>query len=271
MKMKILDLDIIKASSELGPNEIRYIVDLYYQIQDYRISSNNQAKALERSEEPNYLISSVKATFADIESDIKAVLTKWAKQRPEGEWLNSISGIGPVISAGLMSYLRCADYETVGHIWSYAGLLPEHRRRKGQRISWNPKVKTLCWKIGESFVKVQNRDSDIYGQVYVARKALETERNERGEYAEQAKQILEEFNYERETATKAFYESGKLPPSHIHARAKRYAVKLFLSHYHHVCYELAHGKAPPYPYVIEHLGHVDYIAPPNFKDGKVIK
>jgi hypothetical protein len=55
-----------------------------------------------------------------------------------------------------------------------------------------------------------------------------------------------------------------LPPARIHRRAVRYAVKLFLAHYHHVAYEVEFGEPPPKPYVIEHLGHVDFIGPPNW-------
>jgi hypothetical protein len=55
-----------------------------------------------------------------------------------------------------------------------------------------------------------------------------------------------------------------LPPAHIHARAKRYAVKLFLAHYQQVAYELHFGKKPPNPYPIEILGHAHMIDPPNY-------
>ena len=46
------------------------------------------------------------------------------------------------------------------------------------------------------------------------------------------------------------YRVGKLPPAHIHARAKRYAVKLFLAHFHETGYRLHYGTEPPAPYPI---------------------
>ena len=51
---------------------------------------------------------------------------------------------------------------------------------------------------------------------------------------------------------------------HIHSRAKRYAVKLFLAHYQHVAYWHEFGAEPPKPYAIEHMGHADVIKPPDF-------
>lgn len=52
-----------------------------------------------------------------------------------------------------------------------------------------------------------------------------------------------------------------LPPAHIHARAKRFAVKIFLSNLHEVWYEQHHGEPAPAPYPFAHLGHVHKIDP----------
>jgi len=51
-------------------------------------------------------------------------------------------------------------------------------------------------------------------------------------------------------------------------RAKRYAVKMFLSHYQHVGHVLLHGTPPPAPYIIAHGEHAHYIPPPNFTHPK---
>lgn len=126
---------------------------------------------------------------------------------------------------------------------------------------WNARLKVVCWKIGESFVKVKSYPDDVYGKIYEQRKQYETEKNERGEYAQQAAEHLKRVG--KNTASYQWYKQGKLPPGHIHERAKRYAVKLFLSHYHYVAYRLHYNEEPPKPYAIAHLGHADFILPPN--------
>ena len=151
--------------------------------------------------------------------------------------------------------------ETVGHIWGFAGLDPTVTWGKGEKRPWNASLKTLCWKIGESFVKVSGNPKAFYGTVYKQRKELETARNERGEYADQAKAMLERKRFGKDTQARAHYEAGRLPPAHIHARAKRYAVKLFLAHYFEVGYTLATGHAPPMPYPIAIQGHAHKIDP----------
>ena len=125
---------------------------------------------------------------------------------------------------------------------------------------YNIELKKMCYLIGESFCKVSNRGS-LYGQIYKERKALETMKNERGDYKEQAEKLLSEKNYSKDTDTYKFLSQGKLSPGHINERAKRYAVKIFLTHFFECCWIYTHHTEPPVLYVIEHLGHVDYIEP----------
>lgn len=125
---------------------------------------------------------------------------------------------------------------------------------------YNIELKKICYLIGESFVKVSNRNS-LYGRIYKERKALETMRNENGEYREQAEKLLSEKNYSKDTETYKYLSQGKLSPAHINARAKRYAVKFFLTHFFEACWVYKYGTKPPSIYPIEHQGHVDYIGP----------
>jgi hypothetical protein len=131
---------------------------------------------------------------------------------------------------------------------------------------WNGSLKRLCYLIGESFVKVSGNDNAVYGKVYTARKQRETMKNERGDYADQAKRALSEKNYGADTDARKHYEAGRLPPARIHLRSHRYATKLFLSHYHHVAYVIEHGRPPPKPYIMEREPdvHLHFLAPPNW-------
>ena len=131
---------------------------------------------------------------------------------------------------------------------------------------WNAQLKVHCWRIGQSFVKVQNNKNDYYGKVYVQRKAFEQLCNARGDYRDQAAKALSAKRYRGDTIAKKCYENGQLPPAHIDARARRYAVKFFLSHWHEVareCEGLPRNK--PYLFRSDHAAgkHV-YIPPPNW-------
>jgi len=128
---------------------------------------------------------------------------------------------------------------------------------------WNASLKVLCWKIGESFVKVKGRPTDFYGHLYETRKLQEQQNNDKGLNAERAAAILKAKRIGRATEAYKAYSQGLLPPAHIHARAKRWAVKLFLAHLQHVMWEAKYQTPPPFPYVIEKLGHTGVIDVPN--------
>ena len=260
-----LKRDIRASATILTVPQIRYLVDAYYSIQEYRKASAGQIRALTVTAEPCEVIDWLASQMGTLENQIKRALDVWTDSQPVCQWAKSITGIGPVISAGLAAHIDITKAPTVGHIWRFAGLDPTQKWEKKTKRPWNAQLKTLCWKIGESFVKVSGNAADVYGKVYLDRKAYESERNEQGELANQAAEVLKSEKIGKGTDAYAAYSIGKLPPGHIHSRAKRYAVKLFLAHYHHVAFRIHFGVDPPKPYVIEHLGHVHYIAPPNFQ------
>ena len=250
-----LNQDLLEASKVLTPEEARYLVDLYYQIQRDRIRAGAQVRSTAESPEPNLVLQWLLAHSRRLEDEVKRALDRFSMAHPVGRWARSVKGIGPVIAAGLLAHIDIGRAPTVGHIWRFAGLDPTQTWNKKEKRPWNAKLRTLCWKAGESFVKVSGREDAYYGRVYVERKALETERNAAGEYAEQARAKLERFRIDKATDAYKHYAAGRLPPGHIHARAKRYAVKLFLAHLHEVWYRERFGKEPPLPYAIAILGH----------------
>jgi hypothetical protein len=262
-----LNKDLREAAKTLDPNEARYLVDLYYTIQENRKASTNQIGS---TEEPNRLLEWFAGQHRSLENNIKRVLDVYTDHHPIGIWAKSISGIGPVIAAGLLAHIDITKAPTVGSVWRYAGLDPSAIWEKKTKRPWNANLKVLCWKIGESFVKVSGLEADFYGKVYIARKDWEISRNEAGELKEQADKALEKKIGKTTDAYKAYIQ-GKLPPAHIHARAKRYAVKLFLSHLHEKMYELEYGKKPPEPYCFSHLGHAHKIEPPEAPKAKAPK
>ena len=127
----------------------------------------------------------------------------------------------------------------------------------------NARLKVICWKAGESFVKFHNQEACFYGKVWRKQKDIYEARNAAGDYAERSAQILATRNYRKDTEAYKAYVVGKFPPAHIHAMARRYAVKLFLSHLHGEMHRRILGTEPPLPYPVAILGHAHMIDPPE--------
>jgi hypothetical protein len=345
--------DLAKAAATLSDQEARYLVDAYYMMQEDRKRANNQVLALGDNKEPNSVLVWLASQSATLEKQIVRALDKYTQNHKMGEWMRSVYGIGPVLSAGLLAHIDITQAPTAGHIWRFAGmdstvkwqstadtlatlknasifpcgtesinqLIQEaadyYGRRpqtlvkymtddKGKvkmtldelakaiaRRPWNAALKTLLWKCGQSFMKFSNDEKCIYGKLYRERKAYEVARNDSGgndiaaleatkrigkttdswawiagHYPQGASaQYLATDLAQRPALLKKLKEDcdGKgtpmLPPAQIDARARRWAVKIFISHLQQVWYEQHFGVPAPAPFAIAILGHAHKIEP----------
>lgn len=298
-----LNKDLREAAATLSYDEARFLVDEYYITQKNRIREDAQVRALTAAKEPNRLIDWFGNQSRFLEGQLKAALDRYTRVHPAAKWARSVKGVGPVIAAGLVAHIDIHKAATASQIWSFAGLNPTAVWAKGQKRPWNAKLKTLCWKLGMSFIKVSNREDAVYGKVYRERKDYEIARNDRGENADKAANVLATRKVDTSTdaykwlagcyplGTQALLAKmlpspatdranhlasvlaapgtypGMLPVGQIDARARRYAVKRFLAHFHEV-WRKQEGLSVQPPYPIAHLGHAHKVEPPNFDDGK---
>lgn len=256
--LQLLNKDLKEAAKMMSKDEIRYFVDTYYDIQDFRIATGNRVRTL--SDKPSLFTEWFKKNLDTLEHQIWIMMDKWSSNQDMGKWARQITGIGPVISSGLCCNIDITRAPTVGHIWRFAGLDPTSKWLKGQKRPWNASLKRLCWLIGESFVKVQNHEKDIYGKLYVQRRAYETAKNVNYEYAEQckAREIKKDMPVKflgKEVDLRELLASGRFPDVAIHERCKRWAVKQFLSDWHAAAFRIVLKQEPPLPYPIAHMGH----------------
>lgn len=262
--MDRLKKDLREAAKTMGPNQARFMVDHYYGLQEYRKSAANQRRALEESAEPIQVLDWLYTQTDKLESYIKTTLDIYAHNHPVGQWALGIKGIGPVITAGLLAHIDIEKAPTVGHIWRFAGLDSTVVWNKGEKRPWNGRLKVLCWKIGDSFVKWSGGEKPSpYGIRYRAWKNEYVMRNERGDYAETAKTTLETRKFRADSDAVGHYKEGKLPPGRLELRARRKATKLFLSHLHDFWYRHHFNCEPPVPYVIAHMQHTHFIPRPD--------
>lgn len=274
----LLGLDLVtkietaarKSARGLTRESARALCDMYDRHQHQRIVLGNQRRALiqgadEEPEESLEVIEYFASQHAKLEKAVASLVGGWAESRPEGAWARSILGIGPVISAGLCAHVDITKARTAGAIWAFAGLNPDAVWKKGEKRPWSADMKQIAFKIGDSFVKLSGREDSFYSQLYKQRKLREIERNEDGLFEQTAKETLEAKNIKAEE-TRAWYERGMLPPGRIELRARRYAVKIFLSHFHEVAYVSHYGQPTPVPFALAHQEHAHELLMPNMPD-----
>jgi len=178
--------------------------------------------------------------------------------------------------------------EGVQHLIKEHGLKPEDivvdsylagfspKRVHGMEVSWNPLLRTTCWKVGSSFV----RSGKYYRKKYERFKAYEVEHNQPREIPvewsvgkipvdEKIRELCKKkgktgktvYVIDKTTALRLKKKGVKrlevvLTPKAVDERAKRRAVKLFMSHLWEVWRELD-GLPVTEPYPSAVLGHSD--------------
>lgn len=265
-----LDRELKALGRLFTRDQARGLVDLYYRWQEHRIALHAQIRAaLADPDDPNADIGTeveLLTHFADqietLEKQMFRVFDDWTDHQRVGQWAKNQVGVGPTLSAGLIAHVDITRAQTAGAIWRFAGLDPTVKWEKGQKRPWNADLKVLCWKIGDSFVKTSNHPDSFYGPLYKQRKTYEQERDAAGGNTETAARILKEKTIRNPELRKRL-ESGHLPDGQLDARARRWTVKLFLSHWHEIAYQDHHRTPPPKPYATTQTKHVHYIPPPE--------
>lgn len=224
---------------------LRQLVDTYEQTQRMRIQLGNRRDALVRGvDEPP-----VDATFLteapqklynrlrESEKELVHEMQHYVRQHPAWPWLTQVRGIGPTLGAkvlGLIGDISLAP--TASALWRFAGYAvidgERERLKKGEKSHYNRRLKTACYLIGMSFIKLKSPYRKIYDDAKV-------------------------------------YYQGTHPEwtkIHIHRAAMRKMVKVFLAH---LWYEwrAAEGMEARNLYVLEYKkadGHTYYIDSKQF-------
>lgn len=262
--------EVRAAAVLIEQDQARFLVGLYYDLQEHRLALTNQDRSLVAAERPADIVHHFADQMYTLERQMVSVLDPFTMASEVGRWSRAQVGIGPILAAGLLAHIDIERAPTVGHIWSFFGQVPGVVWAKGERRPWNADGKVICWRIGDSFCKSSTRPNSFYGPIYRARKELEVERNDSGTFAEQAATSLATRNI-KDADLKKTYEAGRLPAGRLELRARRYAVKLFLAGWHEVAYVERYGQLPPKPYILEHGDgqHVHEIVPPHLPDSVV--
>ena len=394
----ISDIDYTKVDN----TEIRALVRAFYhQYQPNRIVAENIERSLIQgashgdageiiSDNPDltsgipetlYIRFPVMARFVDMnrkqEEVFRKIIENYIKSTTIGQYLTSIAGIGPLLAACFIAYLKPRKY--AGQVFSYVGLNDNNdpwiksedkinyimdtfcpneyisekdiaaisaytgravgRIIRGARVldprfedgkhyiitrkslksylkkpPFNRELKKVCWKLGESILKLKNNAKSKYGALLTERLAYEHQKNDNLEYIQEAMKALDyapkgqmyrkdmkltheeelerlhemqhlidigafngtgsmvkidgvEYHYNKlgigkTTQTFKTYYDGKLGDGHILQRAKRWVVKLILSHIFEAMYIDTYGSLPPAPYIIaSDPMHNKYIEP----------
>jgi len=269
-------------TDKVPPHLLRTLVDMYYDFQSQRIQTQLRIEASKREhfltedDLSIYGLTTIFQNAAAFEVDIEKIIKRQLKNHAlYNQYLTRITGIGPMLAAGLIAYIDDIEkFDHVSSLWQYCGYgmnryceqckkptyveveyhtgktakklhpletchicqektqIILQRRISGYQSNWNDKLKVLAWKAGISFVK-QSADRSKYRKLY--------DKIKKDEHRLHPKKIKEN--------SKTLYNDG-----HLHNRAMRKVVKIFLAHFWQT-WRRQKGLEAPEPYAKQLLGH----------------
>jgi len=236
----------VECHSEVHGNEAEWspIKVLYKYRKDLveeRKATRNRIRNLRQYEVDVSDLEEVEKTLVSKIDEIEKRLKSYVRDHDLWHWLKEIYGISEINAAGLIAKVGdISKFDTVSDLWSFFGLRPKSSFDFEGGCKWESyehyrqatkEERTLAvYDIGENFI----RKDSFYRQFY----------DERREKAENE----EKFGKPEENK------------QHYYQDARRYAVKIFLSHLYEV-WRRIEGLETREPYIMQEEYH-NYIKPP---------
>ena len=179
-------------------------------------------------------------------------------------WAQDVKGVGPITLGLILGEIDINRAHSISALWRYSGyaVINGQRQRptKGQKLDYNRRLKTYVFRQMSSLMRAGGAYSELYyrfREEEEAKVAKNPDPNERADTTEES--IVEERAIENEQpdGSEPSIPKNKM---HVHLRAIRRMAKVWLSHLW-VVWRTAEGLPVSQPWIIEHGGHTDYIAP----------
>ena len=220
--LNILTRKFTSFSRSFDSSNLDQLILFYYQLEDLRVF------LYENTQSSNAEVFNVYSTYLKgIEVSTEIIFKEYNSSTITGNWAVGIDGIGQATSASLLSMIDIDKAPLFNNVWRYCGLDP----KQTEPGTWNPFLKNLTWKIGKSFIQFPD---SFYGKLYTKELQRRTDLNKSGNYSED------------------------IPEPRLQAQARRYATKIFLSHWHQIRYQEVNGVSP-----LPSFKSTNYISPPN--------
>lgn len=184
------------------------------------------------------------------------------------DWLKKVKGIDLLLAAEILGGFEWAlkpgetlggHFEKVSQMWSFAGLAPVNGRAvkavRGGKLPFCKDLRSiLIGRLGSSFIR-QSPDTSGYRQLYD-----EFKKKEERKLKAKDIRIIPSSALPKNENGKRYEPEGVISKGHVHMRAVRKTVKVFVAHLFEKIRQ-EQGFEAGKPYVIDVLGHSTYIAP----------
>lgn len=195
-----------------------------------------------------------------VEDFIDGVVADVIRRHPAYPWFSRVKGIGGENIAKVIGLVDISKANRISSLWKYAGYAVDNghapKAKKGEKTSFNKQLRTMCWRLGVSLMKAKGKFYEYY---------LQEKEKDIARYTARGCEVVPTDKLPKDARGKCIEPEGAISEWHIHHRALRKMIKLFLA-----CLWLEWRKAENLPiskpYAIDRLNHVSFISPEEMVD-----
>lgn len=236
-----------------------FLVNAVLAIEKFRVAAQVRQSHLalqgRKDEETDNLLERIN----DLEKYADGRVADLIKSHPAYPWFSKVKGVGKENIGKVVGLVDITKADNISSLWKFAGYAVENgrgpKRQKGERLSYNSRLRSMCWRLGTSLMKGRGKFKayyDVEKAKYVAR------------FAVQGIRILPANQIKNGNGKKPG-EIGMISEGHVHNMALRKMIKLFLACLWLVWRE-AEGLPTRAPYSHEYQGHTHLISPWEMTD-----
>ena len=190
----------------------------------------------------------------NLEGYVDGRIAELLKSHPAHHWFSRVKGVGKENIAKVIGMVDIQRADTISSLWKFAGFSVEDgkapKRVKGEKLSYNSQLRSMCWRLGTSLLKAKGKFYDYY---------LKQKERYSARY-----EVVPASSLPKKDG-KRYEPEGVISEGHLHNMALRKMIKLFLA-----CLWLtwreAEGLPVTNPYPIDKLGHNSFIDPWSMTD-----
>lgn len=191
----------------------------------------------------------------DLEDFVDGRVSYLIQSHPAYPWFSEVKGVGRENIAKVVALIDIQKANTISSLWKFAGLSVEggvapKPHKGGGKLEFSSQLRSMCWRLSLSLLRAKGKFYDYY---------LKEKDKYYQKYENQQIKIVPATSLPKKDG-KRYEPEGMMAEGHVHNRAMRKMVKLFLACLWLVWRE-AEGLPVTKPYAIERLGHNSYIDP----------
>jgi hypothetical protein len=163
----------VTTGSKRIPSLIAAILRHREWVQDGRIEYENRVLAIleGNADAPQPIVDVLQewaATYRKQEKEADAILRKAARKYPIIQEMSKVHGVAELLALKVAVHIDIERCQKISSLWRYAGYGvvegSRERLKKGEKASFNRDLKTACWLVARSMIRLNSPYRAVYDE-----------------------------------------------------------------------------------------------------------